>query len=470
MKIILEEIYKIVSEDKAILRELYNDAVSDYSFLWEEYKNLEKLREIMLKLIRLFYEEHKDLTDLSKIDNIQFKRDFRELFSNQDAILQKTKLRQFAIMEDLDLKQWFDKLRVDIAEINEIILKYEQKDKDFAIKIIERYHTEGINDITDYDTGQVHPVDANNPNSIDAIVRRLKKERKLAGEYPDNLEVINIQKPDKDIWEMTHAELYEWYKSQSDKWFALLWSKSFVMNWNRDERNAQFKNLSRIFNKALFSLLPANSPLFKQAESANWDVSYDSPRELIGTVHLEAISIAIDEGKEVPEKSFNAKDSTVIETHIQKRYLKLWYKKIRREIASKEIDKINKSWVSELENFFRQQFRLTINLSFKQQIDIEATVEQSLKNEFPQLKIEIISNAFFVKDDNEIIYILPIPYMNIIPAREWRPFFNFEPHGINYATKDVEKCAIVIYTNDSRLEYNLETDHYIVIEEGLIKN
>ncbi len=96
--------------------------------MWNQFENIKRLREILLKIIELFYKEHRNLKDLSKIDREQFKRAFREIFSNPDSILQFTKRRQFGIMEHWGIKLWFNEFKADISKINSIILKYEKQE------------------------------------------------------------------------------------------------------------------------------------------------------------------------------------------------------------------------------------------------------------------------------------------------------------------------------------------------------
>ncbi len=98
----------------------------DYSYLWEELEDLDKLRQVFLLIVRLFFEEHKNLGDLNQIDKEKFKKAFRQLISDPNALLQKTRKSQIKEIEGLGIEQWFKRFWKDIMAIDDIIKKYEK--------------------------------------------------------------------------------------------------------------------------------------------------------------------------------------------------------------------------------------------------------------------------------------------------------------------------------------------------------
>ena len=85
------QILEFLPEEKKFLHQIYSKFLEDHAYLWEEFEDLDKLRHILLVIIKLFYEEHKHLHDLSQIEQQEFNRAVRELISNPDALLQKAR-------------------------------------------------------------------------------------------------------------------------------------------------------------------------------------------------------------------------------------------------------------------------------------------------------------------------------------------------------------------------------------------
>ena len=75
----------------------------------EEFPDIEKLRKILLLIVRLFLEKHKNLNDLSQLDQERFKKAFRELISNSDTLLQRTRKSQIKKIEGLSTEEWVKK-------------------------------------------------------------------------------------------------------------------------------------------------------------------------------------------------------------------------------------------------------------------------------------------------------------------------------------------------------------------------
>ncbi len=132
------QIWELLDEDKKILNKVYVRWLKDHAYLWEEFGLLEGLRYILLTLIRLFYEEHKQLHDISKIEQAQFANAFRELISNPDALLQRGKKAQLKEFEQEGAEIWFKRFYVDVARINAIIGRHEG-DPSFFIKNSEPF-------------------------------------------------------------------------------------------------------------------------------------------------------------------------------------------------------------------------------------------------------------------------------------------------------------------------------------------
>ncbi len=121
-------ILRFLPEERKFLNQIYSKLIDDHSYLWSEVedKDLAKLRYILMVIIKLFYEEHKHLHDVSQIDQQEFNRAVKELISNPDALMQKAKSAQIKAIDRLGLERWFNAFRKDIEKINQIIQKYEQ--------------------------------------------------------------------------------------------------------------------------------------------------------------------------------------------------------------------------------------------------------------------------------------------------------------------------------------------------------
>ena len=68
LSILHNQILQLLPKEKEVLYDIYTKALQDYSYLWEKFSDLSKLRSIILLIVRLFIEEHEQLKDLSLID------------------------------------------------------------------------------------------------------------------------------------------------------------------------------------------------------------------------------------------------------------------------------------------------------------------------------------------------------------------------------------------------------------------
>ncbi len=121
---LLAEITRLVPQEKKFLKDFYKKIIKDYAYLWEELDDLERLRKILLVIVKLFLEEHKDLTDLTESDRQQFMHNFKQLFADKDALLQKGRKYQIKEIEAKGVKEWVKEFEKDIASINKIIEAY----------------------------------------------------------------------------------------------------------------------------------------------------------------------------------------------------------------------------------------------------------------------------------------------------------------------------------------------------------
>ncbi len=125
IKSFIDEEEKLLKEEKELLHKIYSRFIEDHAYLWEEFEDLEKLRHILLVIIKLFYEEHRRAHDVTKVDYEEFKKDVRELVADQDALLQRARNKQIKEIEFLGLERWFEAFKKDIERINEVIEKNE---------------------------------------------------------------------------------------------------------------------------------------------------------------------------------------------------------------------------------------------------------------------------------------------------------------------------------------------------------
>ena len=125
---IAEEIRRELKKEDALLHTLFSDVIDDHAYLWDhitEFTDLEKLRGILLHIIRLFLMQHqRDLTDLKALDKQRFSHDFQRLLIDGDALLQKTRNLQITEIEDKGIDEWYDEFLHDIQEIRRIIIQY----------------------------------------------------------------------------------------------------------------------------------------------------------------------------------------------------------------------------------------------------------------------------------------------------------------------------------------------------------
>src|SRR3989344_5781899 len=105
-----DRIWRFLPEEKKFLHQIYSKFIDDHAYLWSEVENLDiaRLRYILLVIIKLFYEEHKHLHDVSQIDQQEFNRAVKELIASPDALMQKAKASQIREIDHLGLERWFN--------------------------------------------------------------------------------------------------------------------------------------------------------------------------------------------------------------------------------------------------------------------------------------------------------------------------------------------------------------------------
>jgi len=94
-------ILNFLPEEKKFLNQIYSKFIDDHAYLWSEVEDIEKLRYILVVIIRLFYEEHKNLKDISQVDQQEFDKAVKALISSPDALMQKAKKAQFKAINRL---------------------------------------------------------------------------------------------------------------------------------------------------------------------------------------------------------------------------------------------------------------------------------------------------------------------------------------------------------------------------------
>ena len=68
MNELLKQIQRLLPMEKQFFHDLYEKTIRDYAYLWEEFPEIAKLRRILLLIIHLFIEEHRNLTGLNLQD------------------------------------------------------------------------------------------------------------------------------------------------------------------------------------------------------------------------------------------------------------------------------------------------------------------------------------------------------------------------------------------------------------------
>lgn len=126
MEQLLQQIKQLLPREKKFLYQIYEKVIRDYAYLWEELEDLKKLRQILLVIIKLFIEEHKQLRDLSQVDQEELARDFRRLLSSRDALLQKGRQHQIDEIESIGIERWIELSWTEINKINKLIEFYER--------------------------------------------------------------------------------------------------------------------------------------------------------------------------------------------------------------------------------------------------------------------------------------------------------------------------------------------------------
>lgn len=127
IKRFLDEEKELLDEEKEILHRIYTRFLEDHAYLWEEFEDVGKLRHVLIVIIKLFYYEHKQLGDLSKIDQDKFNKAVRAFFSLKPYYsgLLDEKTAFIKEVENLGPERWFQAFDKDIQTINGIIEKYD---------------------------------------------------------------------------------------------------------------------------------------------------------------------------------------------------------------------------------------------------------------------------------------------------------------------------------------------------------
>ncbi|MBI2652744.1 hypothetical protein HYX00_04735 [Candidatus Woesearchaeota archaeon] len=135
------KILRFLPEEKKFLNQIYSKFIDDHAYLWSEVENedIPKLRYILMVIIKLFYEEHKNLHDVSKIDQQEFNKAVRDLIASPNALMQKAQSAQIKVIDRLGVERWFNAFREDIGRVNQIINKYEQKSGSIYPDILNLY-------------------------------------------------------------------------------------------------------------------------------------------------------------------------------------------------------------------------------------------------------------------------------------------------------------------------------------------
>jgi len=151
------QIWRFLPEEKKFLHKIYSKFIDDHANIWREAENLDlaRLRYILFVIIKLFYEEHKHLNDISQFDQQEFNKAVRELISNPDAFLQKAQKAQIKAIDRLGVERWFNAFRKDMERINGIIERYESRNPaaNEAIKSIEFFEK----DFDDFKRSRLNP-------------------------------------------------------------------------------------------------------------------------------------------------------------------------------------------------------------------------------------------------------------------------------------------------------------------------
>lgn len=143
MEQLIRQIRDLLPKERKFLHQIYEKVIRDHAYLWDELDDLDKLRQIILIIIKIFIEEHKNLRGLSEIDQEEFLRAFRELLSNRDALLQKGRQYQIKEIESMGLEQWIEHFWADINKINKLIEFYERD------KNVEMFRPDEVNKVVD---------------------------------------------------------------------------------------------------------------------------------------------------------------------------------------------------------------------------------------------------------------------------------------------------------------------------------
>ena len=132
MEQLLHQINQHLPKEKKFLYQIYEKVIRDHAYLWEELEDIEKLRQILLAIIKLFIEEHKGLRDLSQVYQEEFTQSFRRLLSSKDALLQKGRQHQIDEIEAIGIEQWIEQSWTEINKINKLI-EFFERDKSLSL-------------------------------------------------------------------------------------------------------------------------------------------------------------------------------------------------------------------------------------------------------------------------------------------------------------------------------------------------
>ncbi len=130
MDILKEQIRKLIAQklkrEDRLLEELYSEVEREYSVLWSKGHELERIREFLIEIVRMFLEEHSNLADLSEMDRKKFREDVNILLNKPDAILQRFESAQIKKIAKTGLKKWFRQFREKWQETESIIRRYDE--------------------------------------------------------------------------------------------------------------------------------------------------------------------------------------------------------------------------------------------------------------------------------------------------------------------------------------------------------
>lgn len=225
MEQLIRQIRGLLPKEKKFLYQIYEKIIRDHAYLWEELDDLDKLRQILLVIIKIFIEEHRNLRELSEIDQEEFGRAFKGLLSNRDALLQKGRQHQIEEIEALGLEQWIEHFWADINKINKLIEFYERD------KNVELFRPDEVNKVVDSSGYKIE-------RGIKPLVVALWKKRiKTTHSCHGHTLVKGSPYPWVDLalgqdFSNLRSEIFSFNGQSNIKW-EISKSKGFVGDWNK---------------------------------------------------------------------------------------------------------------------------------------------------------------------------------------------------------------------------------------------